>query len=88
VHVRLRAPDNIFFHQLSFVDGPGGWQIISNAWHLESTVYSALDPSAELAKRSETIERSGHLSRELERWPRVLGSLHYGSPAALANHGR
>ncbi|CAN5559301.1 nuclear transport factor 2 family protein [soil metagenome] len=38
VHVRLRVLDAIFVDQLSFVDGPDGWQIVAKVWHLESTV--------------------------------------------------
>ena len=38
VRLRLRAIDNVFVDQLSFVDGPDGWQIVAKVWHLESTV--------------------------------------------------
>ncbi|KAA0960684.1 nuclear transport factor 2 family protein [Microbacterium sp. ANT_H45B] len=38
VHVRLRVIDSIFVDQLSFVDGPHGWQIVAKVWHLESTL--------------------------------------------------
>lgn len=38
VHVRLRVIDSIFVDQLSFVDGPDGWQIVAKVWHLESTL--------------------------------------------------
>ena len=38
VHVRLRVLDSIFVDQLSFVDGPEGWQIVAKVWHLEGTV--------------------------------------------------
>jgi hypothetical protein len=41
VHVRLRVLDSIFVDQLSFVDGPDGWQIVAKVWHLESTVDAA-----------------------------------------------
>jgi len=41
VHVRLRVLDSIFVDQLSFVDGPDGWQIVAKVWHLESTVPAA-----------------------------------------------
>ena len=36
--VRLRVLDSVFVDQLSFVDGPDGWQIVAKVWHLESTV--------------------------------------------------
>lgn len=38
VHVRLRVLDAIFVDQLSFVDGPDGWQIVAKVWHQEGTV--------------------------------------------------
>jgi hypothetical protein len=38
VRLRLRAIDSIFVDQLSFVDGPDGWQIVAKVWHLESTL--------------------------------------------------
>jgi hypothetical protein len=38
VHVRLRVLDSIFVDQLSFVEGPAGWQIVAKVWHLESTL--------------------------------------------------
>jgi hypothetical protein len=38
VRLRLRAIDSIFVDQLSFVDGPNGWQIVAKVWHLESTL--------------------------------------------------
>ena len=37
VRVRLRVLDSIFVDQLSFVDGPDGWQIVAKVWHLEGT---------------------------------------------------
>ena len=41
VHVRLRVLDSIFVDQLSFVDGPDGWQIVAKVWHLESVIAPA-----------------------------------------------
>lgn len=38
VRLRLRAINDIFVDQLSFVDGPDGWQIVAKVWHLESTL--------------------------------------------------
>jgi hypothetical protein len=38
VHLRVRVLDSIFVDQLSFVDGPDGWQIVAKVWHLEGTV--------------------------------------------------
>lgn len=38
VRLRLRAINSIFVDQLSFVDGPTGWQIVAKVWHLESTL--------------------------------------------------
>jgi hypothetical protein len=35
VRVRLRVLDSVFVDQLSFVDGPAGWQIVAKVWHLE-----------------------------------------------------
>ncbi len=37
VRVRLRVLDSVFVDQLSFVDGPEGWQIVAKVWHLEGT---------------------------------------------------
>jgi hypothetical protein len=41
VRVRLRILDSVFVDQLSFVEGPGGWQIVAKVWHLESVVEGA-----------------------------------------------
>jgi hypothetical protein len=38
VRLRVRVLDSIFVDQLSFVDGPDGWQIVAKVWHLEGTV--------------------------------------------------
>ena len=38
VRVRLTILDSVFVDQLSFVNGPDGWQIVAKVWHLEATV--------------------------------------------------
>jgi len=38
VKIRLLAHKNVFVDHLCFVRGPGGWEIVSKVWHLESVI--------------------------------------------------
>lgn len=38
VKIRIRAHNNVFVDHLGFVNGEGGWQIVSKIWHLEKVI--------------------------------------------------